>query len=126
MPDISININVQVKVTDLVRLLKGVQGLRSEIDHIQKHGPNKQFNKWLNMPVAEFEFSPRVENVLKSNGCRYIGNLVQRSEHEMTRWANFGKLSLKELKDRLGTVGLHLEMPPSSYEGWSPPDGRNC
>jgi len=126
MPDMKIQLDINIEVTDLVSLLQGVQGLRNDIEHIEKHGPDKQFNKWLDMPIIEFELSTRTTHVLRNHGIYYLGNLVQRTEEEIRQFSNFGKGSLLEVKERLGMVGLHLDMPPPSYVGWSPPDGRAC
>jgi DNA-directed RNA polymerase subunit alpha len=45
---------------------------------------------------------------------------VQRSEAEMLKTKNFGRKSLKEIKEILAEMGLSLGM---KLEGWSPKAG---
>ena len=74
-------------------------------------------NKNLLMKVDELELSVRSANCLQNANIKYIGELVQRSEAEMLKTKNFGRKSLKEIKEILQTMGLALGM---KLEGWSP------
>ncbi|MEO7650886.1 MAG: DNA-directed RNA polymerase subunit alpha [Bryobacteraceae bacterium] len=64
----------------------------------------------LNRSVEELELSVRSYNCLKNANIQSIGELVQRSEAEMLRTKNFGRKSLNEIKEILGTLGLSLGM----------------
>lgn len=75
------------------------------------------FNKNLLRKVDELELSVRSANCLKNDNIIYIGDLVQKSEGDMLRTPNFGRKSLNEIKEVLGTMGLHLGM---QVEGWPP------
>ena len=75
------------------------------------------FNKNLLRKVEELELSVRSANCLKNDNIVYIGDLVQKSENDMLRTPNFGRKSLNEIKEVLGTMGLHLGM---QVEGWPP------
>lgn len=75
------------------------------------------FNKNLLRKVEELELSVRSANCLKNDNIVYIGDLVQKSEGDMLRTPNFGRKSLNEIKEVLGTLGLHLGM---QVEGWPP------
>lgn len=75
------------------------------------------FNKNLLRKVDELELSVRSANCLKNDNIVYIGDLVQKSEGDMLRTPNFGRKSLNEIKEVLGTMGLHLGM---QVEGWPP------
>ena len=60
-------------------------------------------------------------NCLKNDNIIYIGDLVQKTESEMLRTPNFGRKSLNEIKEVLGTMGLSLGMdvmnwPPDNIE----------
>ncbi len=74
-------------------------------------------NKYLNMKIDDLELSVRSANCLKSEGLRYIGELVQRSESDMLKTPNFGKKSLDEIKSVLATMGLTFGM---EVNDWSP------
>lgn len=67
--------------------------------------------------VEELDLSVRAQNCLQSAGVRYVGELVQRSEQEMLKTRNFGRKSLKEIKDVLSDLGLSLGM---RIEGFDP------
>ena len=51
-----------------------------------------------------------------------IGELVQRTEQDMLKTKNFGRKSLKEIKEILSTMGLSLGMKldswPTMLERW--------
>jgi DNA-directed RNA polymerase subunit alpha len=60
--------------------------------------------------VDELELSVRSANCLQNANIRLIGELVQRTEAEMLKTKNFGRKSLNELKEVLGSMGLELGM----------------
>ncbi|NSX83452.1 DNA-directed RNA polymerase subunit alpha [Wolbachia endosymbiont of Atemnus politus] len=69
--------------------------------------------------VDEMELSVRSHNCLKNECITYIGDLVQRTESEMLRTANFGRKSLNEIKAVLNNFGLSLGM---DVPNWPPKD----
>src|ERR1700749_3723553 len=78
---------------------------------------NLPFNRNLLRKVDELDLSVRSANCLKNANIVYIGDLVQKSEQEMLRTPNFGRKSLNEIKEVLGSMGLGLGM---SVAGWPP------
>ncbi len=83
--------------------------------------PDLPFNPALLKKVDELELSVRSANCLKNDNIVYIGDLVQKTEGEMLRTPNFGRKSLNEIKEVLGTMGLGLGMevtnwPPENVE----------
>ncbi|KKK51407.1 hypothetical protein LCGC14_3115270, partial [marine sediment metagenome] len=60
--------------------------------------------------VDELELSVRAHNCLKNAEIKNISDLVQRTEYDMLRTKNFGRKSLKEIKEILGTMGLSFGM----------------
>ena len=60
--------------------------------------------------VDELELSVRSANCLQNANIRFIGELVQRTEAEMLKTKNFGRKSLNEIKETLGSLGLSLGM----------------
>lgn len=68
--------------------------------------------------VDELELSVRSANCLQNANIHYIGDLVQRTEAEMLKTKNFGRKSLKEIKEILAQMGLSLGM---KIEGWQGP-----
>jgi DNA-directed RNA polymerase subunit alpha len=82
----------------------------------------EKLNENLDKSVDELELSVRSANCLQNANIRYIGELVQRSEAEMLKTKNFGRKSLKEIKEILAEMGLQLGM---KLEGWVSPANRN-
>ena len=72
----------------------------------------------LNRSVDELELSVRSANCLENADIHFIGELVQKTEAEMLKTKNFGRKSLKEIKDILSEMGLSLGM---KLDSWSPP-----
>lgn len=65
---------------------------------------------YLETKLADLELSYRTGNVLITNeGMVTIGDLMQRSEQELLRLANFGRKSLNEVKEVLGHRGFALK-----------------
>ena len=60
--------------------------------------------------VDELELSVRAHNCLKNAEIKSISDLVQRTEYDMLRTKNFGRKSLNEIKEILGTMGLGFGM----------------
>ena len=61
-----------------------------------------------NFPIEELELGVRSYNCLKRVGIETIGELVMKSENELAAIPNFGKKSIEEVKETLGTHGLRL------------------
>ena len=56
-------------------------------------------------------------NCLQNANIKTIGDLVQKTEAEMLKTKNFGRKSLKEIKEILAEMGLSLGM---KLENWPP------
>jgi len=74
-------------------------------------------NENLYRSVNELELSVRSANCLANANIKFIGDLVQRTEAEMLKTKNFGRKSLKEIREILAEMGLNLGM---TLEGWDP------
>jgi DNA-directed RNA polymerase subunit alpha len=79
-------------------------------------------NENLFRSVDELELSVRSANCLQNANITLIGELVQKTEQDMLKTKNFGRKSLKEIKEILGTMGLGLGMKldnwPQMVERW--------
>ncbi|HLT31841.1 MAG TPA: DNA-directed RNA polymerase subunit alpha [Myxococcaceae bacterium] len=76
-----------------------------------------KLNENLFRSVDELELSVRSANCLQQANIKTIGDLVQRTEAEMLKTKNFGRKSLKEIKEILSEMGLSLGM---KLENWQP------
>lgn len=83
---------------------------------------DEPLNENLFRSVDELELSVRSANCLQNANINLIGELVQRSESEMLKTKNFGRKSLKEIKELLSDMGLSLGMRidnwPAMLERW--------
>ena len=77
----------------------------------------EKLNENLDKSVDELELSVRSANCLQNANIRYIGELVQRTEAEILKTKNFGRKSLKEIKEILAEMGLSLGM---KLDNWPP------
>jgi DNA-directed RNA polymerase subunit alpha len=79
-------------------------------------------NENLFRSVEELELSVRSANCLQNANIHMIGELVQKTEAEMLKTKNFGRKSLKEIKEILADMGLSLGMKidnwPAMVERW--------
>jgi len=64
----------------------------------------------LSKHVEELELSVRSTNVLRSLEIDFIGELVKRTEEEMTKSKHYSDQSLVELKAKLSSLGLSFGM----------------
>ncbi len=73
------------------------------------------------LPLVDLPLSVRLENCLtKGNGFKCVEDIYTRTERELLRTPNFGRVSLDELRQVLAD----LEMP-SLHEDMSPPLAAN-
>jgi DNA-directed RNA polymerase subunit alpha len=79
--------------------------------------PEQVLNENLFRSVDELELSVRSANCLQNANIKSIGDLVQKTEAEMLKTKNFGRKSLKEIKEILAEMGLSLGM---KLENWPP------
>jgi DNA-directed RNA polymerase subunit alpha len=66
---------------------------------------------------------------LQNANITLIGELVQRTEQDMLKTKNFGRKSLKEIKEILQNMGLSLGMKidnwPQMLERWKAQQAQN-
>ena len=60
-------------------------------------------------PVSILDLSTRASNSLKNAEIETIGQLISYSEVDLMEFDKFGKTSLKEIKEKLATLGLSLK-----------------
>ncbi len=93
-----------------------------ETSYAATAGEDEPLNENLFRSVDELELSVRSANCLQNANITLIGELVQRTEQDMLKTKNFGRKSLKEIKEILANMGLSLGMKidnwPSMLERW--------
>jgi DNA-directed RNA polymerase subunit alpha len=83
----------------------------------------QKLNENLFRSVDELELSVRSANCLQNANIKTIGDLVQKTEAEMLKTKNFGRKSLKEIKEILAEMGLSLGMKLESWPPKTAPQG---
>ena len=66
--------------------------------------------KVLNKSIDELNLSLRASNCLKNANIHTIGELTKKTEDDLAKTRNFGKISLLEIKTKLHELGLTLGM----------------
>jgi len=93
-----------------------------ETSYTASSDSDEPINENLFRSVEELELSVRSANCLQNANIQLIGELVQRSEQDMLKTKNFGRKSLKEIKEILQNMGLSLGMKidnwPQLLERW--------
>ncbi|APS00410.1 DNA-directed RNA polymerase subunit alpha [Pajaroellobacter abortibovis] len=92
-------------------------------------GEEEPLNENLFRSVDELELSVRSANCLQNARICLIGELVQRSEQDMLKTKNFGRKSLKEIREILASMNLSLgtkiENWPQMLERWKMQQSQN-
>ncbi|MGI6621120.1 MAG: DNA-directed RNA polymerase subunit alpha [Bacillota bacterium] len=85
---------------------------RVKQDAQEEEEPEEQseLDKLLEMPVEGLELSMRAFNCLKRAGINTVGELIQKTEAEISKVRNMGKKSLAEVKGKLAELGLAFRL----------------
>ena len=91
-----------------------------------RSGKYRRLVQTLSTPVADLDFSTRTARALRSLKINYVYELVQMSPSVLFVLPNFGEMSFREVKDKVGilgfTLGMTLESPMGrrSWRRWQP------
>ncbi len=80
--------------------------VRFDVDSPTRGLPVELFLK----PIDELEFSVRAHNCLIGAGIKRVIDLVNMTEEDVLKIKNFGRKSLREVKEILSAFSLHLGM----------------
>lgn len=75
--------------------------IRRPSEQIKDNHDRDKMNEILNRSVEELELSVRSSNCLKASNIEILADLVQKSESELLKYRNFGRKSLKEIKEAM-------------------------
>lgn len=115
LKDYFLNIAIAVSPDDpdLIAELKGQDMTKSADKGQFSDGASRNFmklgdNPAYARPVRDLELSVRSENCLMRGGVHYIGELVSRSRGDLLKIRNLGKISLREIEEKLTKFDLTL------------------
>ncbi len=75
--------------------------IRKPSEQIKDNHNRDKMNEILNRSVEELELSVRSSNCLKASNIENLADLVQKTESELLKYRNFGRKSLKEIKEAM-------------------------
>ena len=96
-------LQVEIKGLDTKPVDKGISADAAARNFL-KLGDNPAYAR----PVRDLELSVRSENCMMRGGVHFIGELVSRSRGDLLKIRNLGKISLREIEEKLTKFDLTL------------------
>lgn len=107
-PKESIALASKILISHL-ELFAEVDSMSNELGSLMKENVHDVNGKAINMSIDDLDLTVRSYNCLKRAGISTVEELTQKSEDEMSRVRNLGKKSLKEVKEKLTSLGLSFK-----------------
>jgi DNA-directed RNA polymerase subunit alpha len=101
------DLQVEIKGIDIGKMSDKGNSADSPVRNFMKLGDNPAYAR----PVRDLELSVRSENCLMRGGVHFIGELVSRSRSDLLKIRNLGKISLREIEEKLTKFDLTLSGP---------------
>lgn len=97
------------------KLYEELEGIKEELRKLKGEPAgtpqlNRDMFRDLSVLVNTLDLSVRSSNCLRLAGIKTIGDLVQKTGHQLLRMRGFGRRSLAEIKEILAEKGLSLGM----------------
>lgn len=86
---------------DHLRLFSGLTGRIAGVPETKGPEGKSELERILETPIEEMELSARSFNCLRRAGIHTVGDLVEKTEEELSKVRNMGKKSLEEVKTKL-------------------------
>jgi DNA-directed RNA polymerase subunit alpha len=80
------------------------------IKGLMKKSTDDPRQKALEMPIEELELSVRAFNCLRRAGINNVQDLISKTENEMRKIRNLGKISLEEVVNKVKELGLSFKI----------------
>ena len=121
-PETAVSVAAKI-MRDQMRVFVAFDDEDDEFDDVAEDGitATAPLNESLWKTIDSLELSVRAANCLQNANIRFVGELVQKTESDMLKTKNFGRKSLKEIKDTLETMGLQLGMRVEGFDPDNPP-----
>lgn len=72
----------------------------------------------MDIKIADFEFSVRCTNCMKSMGIQTLSELTKHSQEEISKMRNMGRKSLEEISNKLSDFELSFKMDDRAWLQW--------
>ncbi|PIE54741.1 MAG: DNA-directed RNA polymerase subunit alpha [Dethiosulfovibrio peptidovorans] len=86
-----------------------VAGLTDSDEGLSEEDGEDEGNVLFSRAVRDLELSIRSENCLLRGGIYTIGDLISRGKDDLLKIRNLGKISLREIEEKLENMGLSLQ-----------------
>jgi DNA-directed RNA polymerase subunit alpha len=114
-PETAVGLAAKI-LREQLKVFVGFEETAEEEVYEEETVEEEPLNEHLYRPIEDLDLSVRSANCLQNAQIRFIGELVQRSEAEMLKTKNFGRKSLKEIKQVLEELGLGLGMSLDNFD----------
>jgi DNA-directed RNA polymerase subunit alpha len=86
-------------------------------EEAEESGVDEELAAQLAMPVESLDLTVRSSNCLESNHIETVGQLARMTEADLLKIRSLGKTSLREIRRKLGDLGLSLGMTDLDISG---------
>lgn len=114
-PETAVGVAAKI-LREQLKVFVGFEETAEEQTYEEVVEEEEPLNEHLYRPIEDLDLSVRSANCLQNAQIRFIGELVQRTEAEMLKTKNFGRKSLKEIKQVLEELGLELGMNLDNFD----------
>ena len=114
LPEVALGISAKILKEQVSVFINFPEDIEPDIP--KNDSEDNKLNDNLFRTVEELELSVRSANCLANANIIRIGDLVEKTEGEMLKTKNFGRKSLREIKEILSEMGLSLGM---KLDNWS-------
>jgi len=97
-------------MTDLLRLFVNLSQ-EEEPQEPEEQPVQDNRERVMEMTIEELDLSVRSYNCLKRAGINSVEELTRKTEEDMMKVRNLGRISLEEVKQKLESLGLSLRQP---------------
>lgn len=84
-------------------------GSLKELGNIMVEPEKQKSNKSLDISIEDLDLSPRSTNCLANAGVNSLEELLSYTEADVQRFKNLGKKSLKEIQDKISSLGFSFK-----------------
>lgn len=109
-PDEAIEKASEILIDHLELFKDFTERVKQDVQEDEEPEEKSELDKLLEMPVEDLELSMRAFNCLKRAGINTVGELIQKTEREISKVRNMGKKSLAEVKSKLAELGLAFRL----------------
>ncbi len=97
--------------------LEALQGLAGGAAAEEAEQKDEWEDVFLSRPIRDLELSIRSENCLLRGGIQTVGDLLQRPREELLKIRNLGKISLKEIEEKIEKHGYTMYSEKEKNKG---------